>query len=147
MSDAAEFFAKCDAAGQIDSVGYCGPGLAAMQSVPDGWTCVVLPDRTTHDAVLAAPRSYRLLAGEIVPRAVMAPSISAASFAADGVAECVIAGLPDPCRVVLGGAAGNTTIDLPGGTLTITSSEPGRITMRITADPTHAPWKGAVIAV
>lgn len=92
------------------------------------------------------PDAYRVEAGQVVRRAVMAPSLSAAAIAADGVAACVIAGLPDPCLVTITGAVQAGPVQVDGGTLTLTSTQPGAITVVVRADPTFAPWQATIHA-
>jgi len=141
-----EYFVRTDASGAVDSWGNCPDGLAAMQMPPDGGATTVV-DRETYEAVGMQPEGWRLLDGELVERAAMAPEISAASFAADGVAECVISGLPDPCMVTVRGAVSAGPVEVTGGSLTLTSTAAGEIRISVTADPAWKPWRGTVEAL
>lgn len=87
---------------------------------------------------------HRVVEGTVVSRAAMEPVVSATSIAADGLAECVITGLPNPCGVSL---RGQPSVQVAGGSITLTSTEPGPIAVLITADPTHAPWEITIHAV
>ena len=76
----------------------------------------------------------------------MAPSVSATSIAADGENACVIAGLPDPCSVVVAGAVAAGPVEVAGGELVLTSTVLDRIHVRVRDDPTHAPWEVSIDA-
>jgi len=137
-------FVTFEANGAIKNV--CQASLPAAWVVehwarPPGGGLVVLP------MPLTGPMGdYRVLDGQVVERLAMAVEISAASFVADGVAECVLSGLPDPCTVTLTGAVSAGPLDVVGGSLTLTSTTPGVIQIRITADPVWKPWEGAIHA-
>lgn len=92
------------------------------------------------------PDHYRVINGEVVERPAIPVAISAPSFAADGLAECVLSGLPDPCTVTVRGAVSAGPLEVTGGSLTLTSTTPGAITVVITADPVWKPWEGTVHA-
>lgn len=98
------------------------------------------------DGEHAAADSY-VLDGEVVARATMAPTISAADITADGADECGISGLPDPCTVALHGAVTQAPTVVIGGNVTITSTVPGTITVQITADPVYQAWEATIHAV
>lgn len=91
--------------------------------------------------------TYHVVDGEVVERATMTPSVSLATIDADGEDESVVSGLPDPCTVQLRGVvtAGPTTVT--GGSVTITSTVPGTITVRVTSEPTHKAWETTINAV
>ena len=92
------------------------------------------------------PDHFRVVAGEVVARAVMMPSVSATSIAADGEAACVIAGLPDPCSVVVVGAVSAGPVEVTGGELVLTSTVSGAIHVLVRDDPDHAPWEVSIDA-
>jgi hypothetical protein len=96
--------------------------------------------------VCLRPNDFCILGGLVVERATISATVSAATIPADGIAECVIAGLPDPCRVTIIGAVSAAPAEVNGGTLTLTSTQPGAITIRVTADPTHKPWETVIHA-
>lgn len=92
-------------------------------------------------------KEYRVVDGAVVERATIAATVSAETIAADGVAECVITGLPDPCSVTISGAVQAEPAVVAGGTLTLTSTQAGDIRVGVTADPTHKPWETVINAV
>lgn len=91
-------------------------------------------------------KEYRVVDGAVVERATIAATVSAETIAADGIAECVITGLPDPCRVIISGAATMAATQVTGGTLTLTSTQAGAIRVSGTADPTHKTWETVIHA-
>jgi hypothetical protein len=66
---------------------------------------------------------------------------------ADGEATCVIADLPDPCVLAIGGALTVPRTAVSGGSVTITSTVPGDIILRVTADPAYLAWEATIHAV
>jgi len=84
--------------------------------------------------------------GQVVARDAMAVEVSPPSFAADGVAECALSGLPAPCTVSLTGAVSAGSLEVTGGSLTLTSTALGAIQIRITANPVWKPWEGTIHA-
>lgn len=98
-------------------------------------------------AAIDEPRAWRVVTGEVVPRAAMAPTISQVTFAADGAEACVITGLPDPCVVAMRGALAVPRTVVSGGSVTITSTVPGDIILRVTADPAYKAWETTIHAV
>jgi len=108
---------------------------------PDGGGIVMLA------APLAGPSYfYRVVDGGIVERDGMDVALSATTIAADGVAECVLSGLPDPCTVTITGAVLAGPLTITGGSLTLTSTTPGAIAIRVTADPAWKPWEATIHA-
>lgn len=95
---------------------------------------------------LAEPAHWRVVDGALVERATMEPAVSATAIAADNVAEAVISGLPDPCTVRVAGPVPAGPLLVAGGTLTLTASQAGAYRVRVTADPTHAPWEVTIDA-
>lgn len=132
-----------DARGVINGV-YCSSTGEAPRALILGQSVgpVVAND---HPAALD-PVAYRIANGEAVERAAIAATVSADTIAADGIAECVIAGLPDPCRVMISGAVLAGPAVVAGGTLTLTSTQPGVIRVSVTADPTHKAWETIIHA-
>lgn len=88
----------------------------------------------------------RVVDGRLVERAAMTPTVSATHFAADGTAECVITNLPDPCVVTIAGAVTAGPVGITGGTFTLTSTQPGAITVSVRADPAYKPWETTIHA-
>jgi hypothetical protein len=78
---------------------------------------------------------FRVVDGAVVPRAEMALTVSADTFPADGTTACVISGLPDPCTVEISGSFTVPPTPVTGGAITLTTSQPGVLTIRVTADP------------
>jgi hypothetical protein len=92
-------------------------------------------------------KDYRVVDGQVVERAIMTPSISQTTIGADGLDECVIWGLPDPCVVEMRGAVTLVATEVTGGEITITATVLGALMVRVTADPTHKPWETVINAV
>ena len=92
----------------------------------------LLPGRLDH---------YRVVDGQVVERPEMPVVVSAPSFAANGEAECVLSGLPDPCTVTVRGVVSAGPVEVVGGSLTLTSTAPGSIHIEITAHPVWKPWE------
>lgn len=135
------YFVIADDAGCITNACFASIDNAAEWPLPDGHSIVMLT------APLAGPiRNYRIVNGEAVERDTIAATVSTDTIAADGIAECVIAGLPDPCRVAISGAVQAGPAEVTGGTLTLTSTVPGAIRVAVTADPTHKPWETTIHA-
>lgn len=132
-----------DARGVINGVYRSSTGEAPRALIPGQSVGPVVAN--DHPAA-SDPMAYRIVNGEPVERATMSPAISAATFAADGLAQCVISGLPDPCRVTITGAVQAGPVEVAGGTLTLTSTQPGAIRVSVTADPTHKAWEVTIHA-
>ncbi len=117
-----------------------------IKSVVEGMEFTVLAPEG-HSLLVGrySPGEYYVVDGEAVERAAMTPSISVSEIAADGVDECVISGLPDPCRVQVNGAF-YWLGEVAGGSLTITSTEPGTLSVTVLNNPTHKPWKTTIHA-
>jgi hypothetical protein len=148
------FYAVCDSAG---AVLFCGECPMTQEEMTDAWA--VQPGQTLafSEVALGAPQGWRLQDGELVPRAAMAVTISAPSIAADGTDAAVLSGLPDPCEITIvrqpAGAdrhqAGPTVYGpatIAGGSLTVTSTEAGRLRVHVTAGVLYVPWQGVVDA-
>jgi hypothetical protein len=132
-----------DEIGIINSVYRSSSGEVPRALIPGQIVGPVVP--SDHPAAVN-PLAYRIVNGEPVERASMTPAISTATFAADGLAQCVISDLPDPCRVTITGAVRAGPVQVAGGTLTLTSTQPGAIRVAVTADPTHKPWEVTIHA-
>lgn len=125
-----------DATGAIVGQGFTSVAVAAEDwPVAPGHTALVVPG-----AVQQAETDCYVAAGQVLPRAVMTPTISAPTIAADGLAECVITGLPDTCTVTITGAVTAGPVEVPGGSLTLTSTQPGEIKISVRADPFYKVW-------
>jgi hypothetical protein len=103
---------------------------------------------------VANPLAWRVQAGALVARAVMAPSFSAASIAA-GSGAATLSGLPDPCTVsvqrqrpgaapIEAGLYLSGPAEVAGGSLALSSAEPGRLVVDVSAGLEYAPWRGTV---
>jgi hypothetical protein len=116
----------------------------AEQVAPAGSAFITVALPGGRQAFIAA--NYAL-AGAVVPRQTMTPAVSAATIAADGIAASVITGLPDPCTVTVSGvlAAGPSVVT--GGSVTLTSDQPGDITIAVAAAPAWLPWSTVVHAI
>jgi hypothetical protein len=126
-------------------IAYQGDANASAEDIAETWPApgqgmVEIP------AALHDQDQWRVVGGEVVPRATMTPAVSHATIAADGVDECSIADLPDPCIVAVSGAAFAAPTTVTGGTITLTSTSPGEIRISVRADPVYAPWSTTIHA-
>lgn len=124
---------------------FAGQSSQAIEEIQSSWavsgryivpTAEMIPD----------PDHWRIVAGAAVPRLAMAPNASTSSFAADGVAECVLSGLPSPCTATIHGAVSAGPMEVTGGSLTITSTAPGTIRVAVIANPDFLPWETTIYA-
>lgn len=143
VNDALPTTLLCDERGVINGVYRSSTGEVPRALIPGQSVGPVVP--FDHPAA-TNPLAYRIVNGEAVERATIAATVSANTIAADGIAECTIAGLPDPCRVSISGAVQAGPAEVTGGTLTLTSTVPGAIRVAVTADPTHKPWETTIHA-
>lgn len=132
-----------DARGVINGVYRSSTGEAPRALIPGQSVGPVVAN--DHPAA-SDPMAYRVADGEVIKRDAIAATVSAETIAADGSAECTISGLPDPCRVTITGAVQAGPVEVAGGTLTLTSTQPGAIRVAVTADPTHKPWEVTIHA-
>ena len=123
------------------------PLTGIIHCTVDGPEGRVLPPATGL-LVMAAdvnPATHYMPGGVITPRAEMAPTISATSIEADGIEECEISGLPDPCEVSITGAT-NWEGTLTGGTLILTATQPGDIAVQAVAAPEYLVFRTVIHA-
>lgn len=82
------------------------------------------------------------------PALAIGAMVSAATIAADGAAECVIAGLPDPCTVTVAGPGSASWGPHPveSGELTVTATEVGDIKVTVSAPPRFLTFETTVHA-
>ena len=82
------------------------------------------------------------------PALAIAATVSAATIEADGAAECVVSGLPDPCTVTVTGpgAAAWGPHPVEGGELVLTATEPGDLVVSVAAPPRYLPFETTVHA-
>jgi hypothetical protein len=110
------------------------------------------------EAPIADALAWRIVDGALVARQVMAPTLSATSFAADGVASVTLSGLPEGCDVLvmlqrpvpLPSATGPLLLQQEGvtsGSITLTSDKAGQMRITVTCGLEYAPWEGTVEAV
>jgi hypothetical protein len=92
------------------------------------------------------PDSWRVVDGELVPRTVMAPSVSKASILPNGEDVCAISGLPDPCIVTIAGAVTAGPVEITGGVLELTSTHAGAIEIEVRAGLVYSPWRTTINA-
>jgi len=137
-----------DAAGAIQWFGSTdGPAEAmAAWPLPAGLALLVV------EAPISDALSWRIEDGALVARGVISPSVSTARIAADGVAESVVSGLPDPCTVTVSRQAPGAALHeaarlvhgpapLAGGVLTVTTTEPGRLLIDVAAGLAWVPLR------
>jgi hypothetical protein len=127
-----------DAQGVINGVYRSSTGEAPRALIPGQSVGPVVPSE--HPAA-DNPMAHRIVGGEAVERDEMTPIVSTETIAADGSAQCVITGLPEPCRVTITGAVQAGPVEVSGGTLTLTSTQPGAIRVAVTADPACKAWE------
>ena len=104
------------------------------------------PQLAPDHPACARPIDFRVVNGEVVERDNMAPTVSTATIAADGTATTVLGDLPDPCTVTITGAVTAGPVEVAGGALTLTSTQPGEIKVAVRADPTHKAWETTIHA-
>jgi hypothetical protein len=126
--------------GAILGAGFCPVGQEDAQSAPDGATLVFVSE---------VPGDVRagwfVRDGELVERDVMAPAVSTTAIAADGVAEAVVSGLPDPCTVTVSGPL-SATATVDGGELVFSAAAAGTYRLTFSREPTHRPWSTNIVA-
>lgn len=110
---------------------------AAVLSVPDAFG--LLPG-------IFSVEEFYVLDGAATPRLLITPNVSAVTIAADGVAECNITSLPDPCQAQITGAVTSGPASITGGKLTITSTQPGAIRVAVTAGVQRKLWEALIHA-
>jgi hypothetical protein len=128
----------CTPDGVIVATHYCSNG-EPPPLVQQG--CVLGPAIDLHHPALEAPSDYRVLEGEVVERPLMGVTVSTLTFMADGVSECVLTNLPQPCTAVIRGAVIAGPVEVLDGALALTSTTPGDIHININADPLYKPWE------
>lgn len=103
-----------------------GPGLAMLQNGPDA--CYVAE-------------------GEL--RARILPPIACSTFviAANGADAAVLSGIPSGAMLRVSGAASIPWTEVTDGTVTLTTSAPGRLVVEIRCPPPHAQWLGMIHAL
>lgn len=140
------FFAVVDPDGSVRGAGACAEEALPLQQATTPGGSIVPIDEELFRAIDADLEGFRLSDGAVIPRETMAPDVSATSIAADGVAEAVVAGLPQPCRVSIRGVAqwGPETVD--DGEVVITSSLPGALEVRVEAPPSYRAWRTVIHA-
>ena len=135
-----------DGDGAVLGFGRCPQGEAIrLPQLDEAHICALVSEEVLAE-VRMGPQRFRLLGGEIIPRQVMAPTLSAASIVADGVAEVVISGLPDPCTVTVTGVATLGPLEVTGGELRLTAEVAGELRVRVVAGVSWAPWMGCITA-
>jgi hypothetical protein len=91
--------------------------------------------------------SFYVLAGAVIARQTMTPSLDHATIAADGVAVATITGLPDPCSVSITGVLAVAPTTVTGGTISLTANAVGDLNIMVTAAPAYLPWSTTVHAI
>lgn len=74
-------------------------------------------------------------------------TVSNTSFAADGLAECTIAGIPLGAKAILRGAVTAGPVQIDDGDIVITSTSAGMITVTLDCPPPYLRWEGQIHAV
>jgi hypothetical protein len=120
---------------------------AIHASLPAGLKLVDLDGPVVDGPSFISRHYYDIATTAIRPKALMTPLVGATEIAADGRAEAVISGLPDPCMVQIRGPANMAPQTVSGGSITITSEDRGRITVIVTAEPGWLPWSTDINAV
>jgi len=115
-------------------------------TAPDAWSLSYGDIEALPGPPGLEPHGWRVVDGELAARLPIPVIVSAPVITADGEDECVLSGLPDPCTVVVHGAVSAGPLEVTGGSLTLTSTAAGAITVSITADPVFKPWQGAIHA-
>jgi hypothetical protein len=79
--------------------------------------------------------------GKIVPKQTMLCVTPKTDFAADGVAEVIISGIPHAATVRVFGAVTAGPETITDGELIVTSLTPGKIVVSITKSPEYLDWR------
>lgn len=101
----------------------------------------------TYGAVRSGPESHYCDDGLVVAREASPVTLSAVSFDADGVDELLISGVPEGARIRISGAVAAPWTVVTTGSVTLTSTELGRVVVEIRSPPPYANWMGVVDAV
>lgn len=139
------FYVIADPLGVINGWGKCLEADILLQDPPTG-IAVRVDDQDLWAAAAHFPHRYRVTGGLVVPRLSMTPAVSTAEIAADGLAECVITGLPDGAQLAISGAVSGTGT-VGADPIVITSTVPGALRIRARLDPSHLAWETTIHAV
>jgi UDP-glucose 6-dehydrogenase len=121
------------------------PDAAALQAAPAGMSAIILAGAQVN-AKAFMDTSY-VQSGSIAAKQTISAVVSASTITADGTAEAVISGLPNPCTVVVSGpvAAGPEIVN--DGSVVLSCDTPGSIVVSVAADPAYMSWSGTIYAV
>jgi hypothetical protein len=115
-------------------------------SAPDAWSLTANGIEAIPGPADLEVNGWRVVDGELVARLPVPVTVSAPVIAADGEDQCVLSGLPDPCTITVRGAVQAGPQEVTGGSLTLTSTAIGAITISVTADPVYKPWETTIHA-
>jgi hypothetical protein len=141
------YFVVAEPHGVIRQVSHCDDEVWAMlQLMADpfrGGLAVAIPpppaDLTAYQA------THYVADGVVVERTEMAPNVSTTSIAADGIAVATIAGLPNPCTLVVTGPLAQAATEITDGAVEFTADVAGDYTLSITATA-FLPWSVVIHA-
>lgn len=133
------------AGGEVLGFGRWSAGQPAP-AVPPGLTRLDLTE-AQYLAVQAAPDAYCVIAGAVQARTANPATLSASSFAADGVDDVTISAIPAGSRLRVIGVVSLPWTAVTGGTAALTSTTPGRLLIEIRSPAPHLAWMGVADAV
>lgn len=138
------FYLVADPTGALAGRGWSSEADFPLQEPPPGGALVKVSQAELDSTF--SPQDWYIDQGMLLSRVPMPVVLSKTTIAADGEDTCEISGLPDPCTVRLLGSLAWGPGEVSGGVLSITSSTPGDIRVRITAGPPYLKWEGTIHA-
>lgn len=136
--------------GTIVGTGCCPAELAppllgpSVNQGPPGATFASIPADVSQ--AMGDPDRWWWNGQDVVPRELAPVIISANTIVADGQEEATISGIPSGARIAVSGAVSVAWSEVEGSTVTITSSEVGRISIRLRLPPPFLEWRGTIDA-
>jgi len=140
------FYALCRPSdGVVEGFGSCPDAETPLQGGHRGLQSVAISP-ALYEEIRLAPLDYRLQGDAIARKPAMAATIDRTSIKADGVETATISGLPDPCKVTVSGAVALAPTTVTGGSLDLSSTVRGSLTVRIERDPEFRAWTATINA-
>jgi len=130
--------------GKIVAFGHAPISDYDRQSGPDGAEREVIPLATF--AAMSSPEAWCWDGAAVVPRQSSSIAASTASIRANGVDEVAITGIPAGSRLRLSGAITLPDTPLDDDHLSLTTTQPGRLMVRIICPPPYLNWEHAIDA-
>lgn len=137
--------------GAIVGTGCCPAELApplvgpSINPGPPGATFASIPADVSQ--AMGDPDRWWWNGQDVVPRELSPVAISTNTIAADGLEEVTISGIPAGTEISISGALVVPWTPVEGGSVTLTSTEPGRLSIRLRMPPPYLDWRGTVNAI